>query len=108
MTSEVRQALDLVGLRLCAAESIANALVEALGDAPEPAWVSMYRDQVFGLREATEALETALQPLWGVGGVAPDGDAASASSRGPSAQHCACPGAASSVPCPTCLSAASD
>jgi hypothetical protein len=78
MLPEIRQALDELTVRLVAADAIGQALVHAAAEEP-PAWVFVYRDQLEGVREAAEALETALyRSARGDGGHAPHGDLAQA------------------------------
>src|SRR5665647_2530346 len=70
MSGPILRALDVLNDRLTAAGSIGEALEVAGGDVLPP-WVSVYRDQVEAIREASEALETLLR---GDGGCAPHGD----------------------------------
>ena len=71
---------------LANAEAIGDALYAAGGDNGPPPWVFVYCEQVRQVTAAAERLEALVRPLvpvpalpslWGVGGVAPDGDSAS-------------------------------
>jgi NAD(P)-dependent dehydrogenase (short-subunit alcohol dehydrogenase family) len=78
MLPETRQALDELTARLVAADAIGQALAHAAAEEP-PAWVFVYRHQLEAVREAAEALETALyRSARGDGGHAPHGDSAPA------------------------------
>ncbi len=60
MIPAASQALDRLNVRILAAEAIGQALGHAAGD-EAPGWVTVYQDQIEGLREAAEALEVVLR-----------------------------------------------
>jgi len=54
--AEVKQALDVLNVRLVHADCLGEALALAGGEEP-PAWVHVFRTEVEAIREAAEALE---------------------------------------------------
>lgn len=71
---ELRQAIDQLNDRICAACAIGEALDAAAGPDGGPPWVYVYRDQLEAIRDAAEAVELAFHR--GVGVVDPDGQPA--------------------------------
>ena len=59
MSTAVQLAINYLNDRLVNADSIGCALDMAAGGNPPP-WVEMYRSQLEGIREASEALESLL------------------------------------------------
>lgn len=85
----VWDALNVLNERLVHAEAVGEALHAAAGDSAPP-WVHVLSELIDQVKAAAEDLEVLVRPLCspldpvqrGVGGVAPDGDAAFASRDG--------------------------